>query len=214
MLQRNFRVWSGAAAIALAAVACTDSTTPHGTPARPSFWGGGGTPACFRVEGSGLSIRPPPVTRKQAGVPPPPQKLGRAGGPCGGVESVQATAARAIAAAPDQTRKLRWSIPKPLEESRVAMVPLGPRVQASAVPGWRSGDSAIPSRDGRLWRDRGDAAPIQSRSRGVARAPGGARKKGIGRRRGERRAVRSPRCTSSLIDYPPGLRSRVRAQSG
>src|SRR2546427_12041934 len=81
----------------------------------------------YGVEGSGLSIRPPPVTRKQAGVPPPPQKLGRAGVPCGVVASVQATAASAIAAAPDQTRKLRWSIPKPLEESRVALVPLGPR---------------------------------------------------------------------------------------
>src|SRR2546426_127191 len=214
MLQRNFRVWSGAAAIALAAVACTDSTPPHGPPARPSFWGGGGTPACFRVTGGGRIDKPEPSTRKQAGVPPPPQKLGRAGVPCGVVESVQATAARAIAAAPDQTRKLRWSIPKPLEESRVAMVPLGPGVQASAVPGWRSGDSAIPWRDGRLWRHRGDAAPIQSRSRGVARAPGGGRKKGIGRRRGGRRAVRAPRCTSSLIAYPPGLRSPVRAQSG
>src|SRR5436309_1628845 len=62
MLQRNFRVWSGAAAIALAAVACTDSTTPHGTPARPSFWGGGGTPACFRVTGGGRIDKPEPST--------------------------------------------------------------------------------------------------------------------------------------------------------
>src|SRR5207247_8261583 len=153
----------------------------------------------YGVEGSGLSIRPPPVTRKQAGVPPPPQKLGRAGVPCGVVESVQATAARAIAAAPDQTRKLRWSIPKPLEESRVAMVPLGPGVQASAVPGWRSGDSAIPPRDGRLWRGRGDAAPIQSRSRGGGRAPGGGRKKGGGGGRGGRPGGRAPRRAPSLI---------------
>src|SRR2546427_9147031 len=62
MLQRHFRVWSGAAAIALAAVACTDSTTPHGTPARPSFWGGGGTPACFRVTGGGRIDKPEPST--------------------------------------------------------------------------------------------------------------------------------------------------------
>src|SRR6266581_2432662 len=62
MLQRNFPVWSGAAAIALAAVACTDSTTPHGTPARPSFWGGGGTPACFRVTGGGRIDKPEPST--------------------------------------------------------------------------------------------------------------------------------------------------------
>src|SRR2546422_8180921 len=68
MLQRNFRVWSGAAAIALAAVACTDSTTPHGTPARPSFWGGGGTPACFRVTGGGRVDKPEPST------PYPPSK--------------------------------------------------------------------------------------------------------------------------------------------
>src|SRR5207245_897549 len=50
------------AAIALAAVACTDSTTPHGTPARPSFWGGGGTPACFRVTGGGRIDKPEPST--------------------------------------------------------------------------------------------------------------------------------------------------------
>src|SRR3989454_5099851 len=62
MVQRTFRVWSGAAAIALAAVACTDSTTPHGTPARPSFWGGGGTPACFRVTGGGRIDKPEPST--------------------------------------------------------------------------------------------------------------------------------------------------------
>src|SRR5206468_651917 len=40
----------------------TDSTTPHGTPARPSFWGGGGTPACFRVTGGGRIDKPEPST--------------------------------------------------------------------------------------------------------------------------------------------------------
>src|SRR3989442_2073131 len=43
-------------------------------------------------------------------------------------------------------------------------------------------------RSGRLWRDRGDAAPIQSRSRGVARAPGG------GEEEGDREATRGAAC--------------------